>query len=140
MCLNRPGKFVCACPIGYELTLDEINCVIPEAFLLFTRKEDIRRISLEANHKNVIIPIAGVKEASALDFDVNDNRIYWTDITAKAISRAFMNGSNLEVVVEFGLESRKEWPSTGWLTTSTGPTWAATVSKWLVWMDLPGVC
>lgn len=81
-----------------------MNCVIPEAFLLFTRKEDIRRISLEANHKNVIIPIAGVKEASALDFDVNDNRIYWTDIAEKAISRAFMNGSNLEVVVEFGLE------------------------------------
>jgi low density lipoprotein receptor-related protein 5/6 len=86
------------------LTADDINCVIPEAFLLFTRKEDIRRISLEANHKNVIIPIAGVKEASALDFDVNDNRIYWTDIGVKSISRAFMNGSNLEVVVEFGLE------------------------------------
>ena len=104
LCLNRPGKFVCACPIGYELTADEINCVIPEAFLLFTRKEDIRRISLEANHKNVVIPIAGVKEASALDFDVVDNRIYWTDIGVKSISRAFMNGSNLEVVVEFGLE------------------------------------
>ena len=52
----------------------------------------------------MIIPISGVKEASALDFDVTDNRIYWTDIGVKAISRAFMNGSNLEVVVEFGLE------------------------------------
>lgn len=51
LCLHRPAGPVCACPIGYELTADEINCVIPEAFPLFTRKEDIRRISLEANHK-----------------------------------------------------------------------------------------
>lgn len=39
-----------------------------------------------------------MREASALDFDVTDNRIYWTDISVKAISRAFMNGSNLEVM------------------------------------------
>lgn len=29
------------------------------------------------------IPLTGVKEASALDFDVTDNRIYWTDISLK---------------------------------------------------------
>lgn len=40
----------------------------------------------------------------AIDFDSIDNRLYWTDISAKSISRAFMNGSQLEPVIEFGLE------------------------------------
>lgn len=42
---------------------------------------------------------------SALDFDINDNRIYWTDVKVKAITRAFMNGSRVEKLVEFGLDS-----------------------------------
>jgi hypothetical protein len=42
---------------------------------------------------------------SALDFDINDNRIYWTDVKVKALSRAFMNGSDMEKIVEFGLDS-----------------------------------
>lgn len=32
-----------------------------------------------------------------------DNRLYWTDVSVKSISRAFMNGSQMEPVVEFGL-------------------------------------
>lgn len=59
------------------------TCIVPEAFLLFSRRADIRRISLETNNNNVAIPLTGVKEASALDFDVTDNRIYWTDISLK---------------------------------------------------------
>lgn len=40
-----------------------------------------------------------------MDFDINDNRIYWTDVKVKALSRAFMNGSDMEKIVEFGLDS-----------------------------------
>lgn len=39
----------------------------------------------------------------SIDFDSIDNRLYWTDISIKSISRAFMNGSQMEPVVEFGL-------------------------------------
>ena len=63
------------------------TCIVPEAFLLFSRRADIRRISLETNNNNVAIPLTGVKEASALDFDVTDNRIYWTDISLKVSQR-----------------------------------------------------
>lgn len=35
------------------------------------------------NSNDVAIPLTGVKEASALDFDVSERRIYWTDIQAK---------------------------------------------------------
>ena len=69
--------------MGLELLANQKTCIVPEAFLLFSQRSDIRRISLETNHNDVVIPLSGVKEASALDFDINDNRIYWTDITLK---------------------------------------------------------
>ncbi|CAL8375096.1 unnamed protein product [Arctogadus glacialis] len=94
----------CACPMGLELLPDLQTCVVPEAFLLFTNRDSIRSISLGTNSNDVAIPLTGVKEASALDFDVSENRIYWTDIQSKTISRAYMNGSSLEHVIEFGLD------------------------------------
>lgn len=79
-----PKGPVCACPIGLELLANGKTCIVPEAFLLFSRRADIRRISLETTQKDaVIIPLAGVEAASALDFDINDNMIYWTDTSRK---------------------------------------------------------
>lgn len=68
------------------------TCIVPEAFLVFTSRAAIHRISLETNNNDVAIPLTGVKEASALDFDVSDNRIYWTDISLKVFmaSRAIV--------------------------------------------------
>lgn len=69
--------------MGHELLADGKTCIVPEAFLLFLRTEDIRRISLETTYKDVEIPLSGIEEATALDFDILDNRIYWTDSKAK---------------------------------------------------------
>ncbi|XP_046889655.1 low-density lipoprotein receptor-related protein 5 isoform X1 [Hypomesus transpacificus] len=104
LCFHRPQGLRCACPMGLELLSDLHTCVVPEAFLLFTNRADIRSISLGTNSNDVAIPLTGVKEASALDFDVSENRIYWTDVSTKTISRAFMNGSSVEHVIEFGLD------------------------------------
>ncbi|KAK2832496.1 hypothetical protein Q7C36_015958 [Tachysurus vachellii] len=92
------------------------------------------------------IPLTGVKEASALDFDVTDNRIYWTDITLKTISRAFMNGSALEHVVEFGLDYPEgmavDWLGKNlyWADTGTNRIEVAKLDgqhrQVLVWKDL----
>uniref|UniRef100_A0AAY4BPZ4 EGF-like domain-containing protein n=1 Tax=Denticeps clupeoides TaxID=299321 RepID=A0AAY4BPZ4_9TELE len=104
LCFHRPQGLRCACPMGLELLSDLRTCVVPEAFLLFTNRADIRSISLGTNSNDVPIPLTGVKEASALDFDVSENRIYWTDVSTKTISRAFLNGSSVEHVIEFGLD------------------------------------
>ncbi|XP_075422854.1 low-density lipoprotein receptor-related protein 5 isoform X1 [Ascaphus truei] len=104
LCFFTPREIQCSCPIGLELLSDMRTCIIPEAFLVFTSRAAIHRISLETNNNNVAIPLAGVREALALDFDVSDNRIYWTDIGLKTISRAFMNGSSVEHVIEVGLD------------------------------------
>uniref|UniRef100_A0A8C1Q4W5 Low density lipoprotein receptor-related protein 6 n=1 Tax=Cyprinus carpio TaxID=7962 RepID=A0A8C1Q4W5_CYPCA len=146
LCLYKPQGVSCACPIGLELMADLSTCIIPEAFLLFSRHTDIRRISLETNNNNVAIPLTGVKEASALDFDITDNRIYWTDITLKTISRAFMNGSALEHVVEFGLDYPEgmavDWLGKNlyWADTGTNRIEVAKLDgqhrQVLVWKDL----
>ena len=104
LCLMTPEGALCSCPNGYELTGDNKSCVVPDAFLLYTRKDDIRRISVETPNTNILIPLKGVEEASALDYDRHNGMIYWTDIKSKIISRAFLNGSNQEIVIEFGLE------------------------------------
>ncbi|XP_071498009.1 low-density lipoprotein receptor-related protein 6-like [Diadema antillarum] len=104
LCLYCPRGPVCSCPMGLELLADGHTCIVPEAFLLFLMKDDIRRISLETTFKDVEIPLSGIEQATALDFDILDNRIYWSDSKVGKISRAFMNGTHREDVIEFGLE------------------------------------
>lgn len=65
------------------------TCIVPEAFLVFTSRAAIHRISLETNNNDVAIPLTGVKEASALDFDVSNNHIYWTDVSLKVQSAKY---------------------------------------------------
>uniref|UniRef100_A0A0A1WEM1 Low-density lipoprotein receptor-related protein 6 n=1 Tax=Zeugodacus cucurbitae TaxID=28588 RepID=A0A0A1WEM1_ZEUCU len=106
LCLNRPSDYVCRCSIEYELANDKKTCVIPEAFLLFTRQEHIGRISIdnnEGNHNDEKIPFKDVRDAHALDVDVADRRIYWTDQKSKCIYRAFLNGSFVQRIIDAGL-------------------------------------
>ena len=71
--------------------------------MLFTRGKDIVRASVNpaySAHSEYPLPITPqdfVADASALDFDSGDGRIYWSDIQEKTISRAFVNGSTAEV-------------------------------------------
>jgi hypothetical protein len=51
---------------GYELAADQRTCVVPEAFLLFARKENIGRISIENGNNDAVIPVTGVKDARYL--------------------------------------------------------------------------
>ncbi|XP_005988070.1 low-density lipoprotein receptor-related protein 5 isoform X2 [Latimeria chalumnae] len=146
LCFYTPLGPRCFCPMGLELLSDMKTCIIPEAFLMFTSRAAIHRISLETNNNDVAIPLTGVKEASALDFDVSDNRIYWTDISLKTISRAFMNGSSIDHVIEFGLDCPEgmavDWMGKNlyWADTGTNRIEVARLDgkyrQVLVWKDL----
>ncbi|XP_050407937.1 low-density lipoprotein receptor-related protein 6 [Patella vulgata] len=148
LCLHRPlsKNPTCACPMGLELISNGRTCIIPDAFLLFTIKDDIKRISLEVNHNIQPIPIQGVKDAAAIDFDINDNRIYWTDIKVKSISRAFMNGSAVQHIIDFGVDFPEgmavDWVAHNIYWADTGKQRIevarldGTSRKVLVWRDL----
>ncbi|KAG3284511.1 LDL receptor related protein 5 [Ictidomys tridecemlineatus] len=146
LCFFTPRATKCGCPIGLELLSDMRTCIVPEAFLVFTSRAAIHRISLETNNNDVAIPLAGVKEASALDFDVSNNHIYWTDVSLKTISRAFMNGSSVEHVIEFGLDYPEgmavDWMGKNlyWADTGTNRIEVARLDgqfrQVLVWRDL----
>jgi hypothetical protein len=108
LCLMTPKGARCQCPNGQELTDGALNCVVPEAFILYTRRTMVGRVSMKtsagAGSDGFTLPIDGIMDASALDFDSRDGRIYWSDIEEKTISRVFTNGTGLEVVLEFGLD------------------------------------
>lgn len=115
---NVPNDYICACSSGYELSTDERSCTIPDAFIVFSRDGDLHRISLNrtaSTNMDDVIPVSKVKAASALDFDTVDSRIYWSDTKIKAIFRAFMNGSDTEKIIEFGV-STPEGIAVDWLS------------------------
>lgn len=122
LCLQRPGGRgrACACPTGLELRTDLRGCTAPEAFLLYAQRDDVCRLSLLSRRTDQL-PLAGLREAAALDYD--DGRLYWADTALKRISRAFLNGSGAEPLVEFGLE----------LPESLAVDW---VGRNLYWADL----
>ena len=80
--------------------------------MMYSSSHAIGRISMNSpKTDDHILPIQDITGVSSLDFDMSDGgRIYWSDLNdkrraPKSISRAFLNGTNVEVIIEFGLES-----------------------------------
>lgn len=59
---------------------------------------DIRRISFDTEDlSDDVIPLADVRSAVALDWDSQDDHVYWTDVSTDTISRAKWDGTGQEV-------------------------------------------
>ncbi|KAJ2950571.1 hypothetical protein O0L34_g8817 [Tuta absoluta] len=101
LCFNRPKDYVCSCPLGLELSTDRTTCIEPEAFLVYSRKNVIGRISVENENNDAILPIKDLKEVNALAIHVSGSKLYWSDSKTKTINRCSVNGSNMEKIVEW---------------------------------------
>ncbi|XP_072942283.1 low-density lipoprotein receptor-related protein 6 [Epargyreus clarus] len=101
LCFNRPDDYVCSCPLGLELGNDKKTCVEPEAFLIYSRKNVIGRISIENENNDAILPIKDLKEVSALAVHVSGSKLYWSDSKMKSINRCSIDGSNTERILEW---------------------------------------
>lgn len=118
LCLNRAHGFVCRCPIDYELSPDRKTCTVPSAFLLFAKSNTIGRVPVDNNkdnHNEFTIPFKDVRDAHSIDLNVAERRIYWIDQKQRSISRAFINGSNVQRIIDSGL-MRPEAIAVDWIS------------------------
>ncbi|GBP07556.1 Low-density lipoprotein receptor-related protein 6 [Eumeta japonica] len=122
LCFNRQKDYICSCPLGLELGSDRKTCVEPEAFLVYSRKNIIGRISIENENNDAVLPLKELKEVNALTVHVSGSKLYWSDTKTKTINRCSINGSNMEKIIEWtGLVEGLaiDWPGQNIFWTDT---------------------
>jgi low density lipoprotein-related protein 2 len=60
--------------------------------LIFANRKDIRRISMDGKMYEEVH--SNLNRAIAMDFDVREGKLYWSDVTDNAIYRADYETSN----------------------------------------------
>lgn len=65
--------------------------------------KNIRRVFFDTSNEDKPIPIPGIVEANVIDLHINQSRVFWTDLDTRRISRAFINGSLSEVIIDVGV-------------------------------------
>ena len=88
-------------------TLKNKTFSVPSAYLLFASRGSIRRISLDTpDRTDVALPLPDLHNAIALDFDLANNKIYYTDVYLDVIryvddrsSRSFLPGSGIRSLI-----------------------------------------
>lgn len=110
LCLPTRNSRRCSCPIGLTLLGDQKTCTtVPDKLLLIARKKDIRIRQLDSNNPSkeidMVIPLDGLKSVVALDWDGENDQVFWSDVGRSTISRAHLNGSNEEVIIQSNLVS-----------------------------------
>lgn len=84
-----------------------IPCPVKEIgeFLIVAQRDVISRINL-LNGKREALPIQGLRNVIAIDFDLKHNCIFWADIVSDVIGRQCLNGSSgVETIVDSDLAS-----------------------------------
>ncbi|XP_073999056.1 low-density lipoprotein receptor-like isoform X3 [Rhodnius prolixus] len=100
-CINEKGTFKCECEEGYlRDPHDRTRCKATEghASLLFARRHDIRKISLD--HHEMTSIVNDTKSATALDFVFRTGMIFWSDSSEQKIYKAPIDeGSERTIVI-----------------------------------------
>lgn len=100
-----------ACYKGLEWQYlpDTIPCPFNETshFLLVALKKKILRFNLaESSPKPEVLPVKGLSNVIAIDFDMKDNCLYYGDVERDIIARQCLSGKKPpEILVESGLKS-----------------------------------
>ncbi|XP_068626812.1 very low-density lipoprotein receptor isoform X3 [Battus philenor] len=101
VCINEKGTYKCECHAGYARDpRDRTRCKATEGHpsLLFARRFDIRKISLD--HHEMVAIVNDTKSATALDYVFRTGMIFWSDVTDEKIYKAPIDeGSQRTVVI-----------------------------------------
>ncbi|KAG5681484.1 hypothetical protein PVAND_010916 [Polypedilum vanderplanki] len=100
LCTNERGGFKCECVSGFlRDPRDHTKCKATEghASLLFARRHDIRKISLD--HREMTSIVNETKSATALDYVFRTGMIFWSDVTEQRIYKAPIDEGTEQIVV-----------------------------------------
>lgn len=144
----QPRGHTCACPTGITISSNGQQCETKmKHFLLFARRIDIRTIPLGLGYyADVVVPIRNLKNAIAVDYDTESEKIYWSDSVLDKIQRSNLDGSDVEDVISNGLDTtdgiavdpigrKLYWTDTG-LDHIEVANLDGSMRKVLVWQDL----
>nr|QNH85211.1 low density lipoprotein receptor [Takifugu rubripes] len=108
VCINLVGSYKCDCMGGYQIDPLTKTCkaqsgVVP--MLYFTNKHDVRRMTLDRSEYVRLIP--QLKNVVALDIDMPNKTIFWSDLSLKKIYSSKIdtagNSSHHTVVIDSGI-------------------------------------
>lgn len=110
ICINLPGSYKCACEKGYEIDPVTKTCraesgTVPT--LYFTNKHEVRKMTVDRSEYVRLIP--QLKNAVALDMDMPNKMLFWSDLSLKKIYSSKIdvahNSSHHTVVVGSRIEA-----------------------------------
>ncbi|XP_066518769.1 sortilin-related receptor isoform X1 [Hoplias malabaricus] len=102
-----PGDSCSGGDVEARLDGEMLPCPVGESneFILYAVRNSIHRYDL-ATSADQPLPLSGLHEAVALDFDYERNCIYWADISLDIIQRLCLNGSSgQEVIIRKDLQN-----------------------------------
>ncbi|XP_061572566.1 low-density lipoprotein receptor [Cololabis saira] len=110
ICINLPGSHKCDCEDGFEMDPATNACKAVSGSLptlYFTNKHEVRMITVD---RSEYVPvISELKNAVALDMDMPNMILFWSDLSLKRISSSRVdvagNASSHSVVIDSGLEA-----------------------------------
>ncbi|XP_077985900.1 sortilin-related receptor-like [Glandiceps talaboti] len=95
---------------------DQVSCPVTEEpeFLLYAMRTEIWRYILGDNRAEKL-PLRGLENAIAVDFDYLDNCVYWADMMQDAIKRYCLNGTGEHETIVSGRLDTVEAVAFDWL-------------------------
>ncbi|KAL3857737.1 hypothetical protein ACJMK2_012377 [Sinanodonta woodiana] len=103
LCLLQGAHRRCACTVGFKLGNDMESCERSFIDPMYTHfvfaDQRLQQIFLiPVTHEYISLPLQHVKQPYAVAYDSFKDRIYWTDLEDKTISRASTKGSFQQII------------------------------------------
>ncbi|KAF7665083.1 hypothetical protein LDENG_00154680 [Lucifuga dentata] len=110
ICINLPGSYKCDCKTGYEIDPVSKTCKAESGtvpYLYFTNRHEVRKMAVDRSEYIRLIP--ELKNTVAVDLDIPNNMIFWSDLSFKKIYSSKLdmagNSSYRNVVLNTDLEA-----------------------------------
>ena len=101
LCVIIPErKSSCLCNYRFRLSKDGKSCIAISSFLLYARTTEIRGISLDPKDQHdVLLPTVGMSNVVGVDFDAQEEKVYFTNVKFGKIGVLPIDGSSLPTFI-----------------------------------------